>query len=170
MRLNKHTNLSEFGASHSGPAITYVMFADDLMLFTIANRRQVGILNECIETYCLWSSQNINREKSGVIFSMLVINDTKRWIKGEMQMKKLPLDAFYLGTPIFSSRSKTKGHKYLIDRIESKLMGWRCKALSWAGRRTLIKSVALALSTYSFSTEDVPVTVCNKVDSAIQRF
>ena len=85
-------------------------------------------------------------------------------------MKKLPFDAFYLGTPIFSSRSKTKDHKYLIDRIESKLMGGRCKALSRVGRRTLIKSVALALPTYSFSTEDVPVIVCNKMDSAIQRF
>jgi hypothetical protein len=87
-----------------------------------------------------------------------------------MQMKKLPFDAFYLGTPFFSSRSKTRDHKYLIDRIESKLMGWRCKALSRVGRRTLIKSVALALPTYSISTEDVPVIVCNKMDSAIRRF
>ena len=65
----------------SGPTITHVMFADDLMLFARANRREVGILNECIETYCLWSGQNINRDKFGVIFSKLVTNDTKRWIK-----------------------------------------------------------------------------------------
>uniref|UniRef100_A0A2N9H3Q7 Reverse transcriptase zinc-binding domain-containing protein n=1 Tax=Fagus sylvatica TaxID=28930 RepID=A0A2N9H3Q7_FAGSY len=49
-------------------------------------------------------------------------------------------------------------------------MGWRCKALSRVGRRTLIKSVALALPTYSISTEDVPVIVCNKMDSTIRRF
>ena len=49
-------------------------------------------------------------------------------------------------------------------------MGWRCKALSWAGRRTLIKSVAFALPTYFFSTDDVPISVCNKMDSTIRRF
>jgi hypothetical protein len=85
-------------------------------------------------------------------------------------MKKLPLDAFYRVTPIFSSRSKTRDFKYLIDRIESKLIGWRSKALSWAGRRTLIKLVALALPTYSFSTANVLATVCNKLDSSILRF
>ncbi len=85
-------------------------------------------------------------------------------------MKNLPVDAFYLGTPIFSSRSKTKDFNYLIDRIDYKLKGWRCKALSWAGRKILIKSMALALSTHTFSTADVPVTVCKKLDASIRRF
>ncbi len=151
-------------------AITHAMFADDLMLFSKANRREVGFLNDCIETYCMWFGQKMNREKSGLIFSKLVHNDTKRWIKGELQMKKLPLDAFYLGTPIFSSKSKSKDFKYLIEKLESRLKGWRCKTLSWAGRRTLIKSVAQALSTYSFSIADVPVSVCKKLDSNIRRF
>jgi hypothetical protein len=130
----------------------------------------VGILNECLETYCLWSGEKINREKSRVIFSKLVTHEVKRWVKEEMQVKKLPLDAFYLGTPMFFSRNRTRDYKYLIDRIDSKLMGWRCKALSWAGRCTLIKSVALALPTYYFSTDDVPISVCNKMDSTIRRF
>ncbi len=85
-------------------------------------------------------------------------------------MKKLPLDAFYLGTPVFSSRSKTKDFKYLIDRTEARLKGWRSKCLSWAGRRTMINSVALSLPTYSFSTASVPTTMCNKLDSIIRRF
>uniref|UniRef100_A0A2N9HV68 Reverse transcriptase domain-containing protein n=1 Tax=Fagus sylvatica TaxID=28930 RepID=A0A2N9HV68_FAGSY len=37
----------------AGPAITHVMFADDLMLFTKANRREVATLNECLDTYCM---------------------------------------------------------------------------------------------------------------------
>jgi hypothetical protein len=153
-----------------GPAITYVMFADDLMLFAKANRKEVSILNECLDTYCMWSGQKINREKSGIIFSKLVSNYNRRWIKGELHMKKLPLDAFYLGTPVFSSRCKTKDFKYLIDRTEARLKGWRSKSLSWVGRRTLIKSIALALPTYSFSTASVPSSMCNKLDSTIRRF
>jgi hypothetical protein len=153
-----------------GPAITHVMFADDLMIFSKANKREIGILNDCLETYCLWSRQKINKEKYGVIFSKLVHNDTKRWIRGELQMKKLALDSFYLGTPVFSSTSKTKDLKYLTKRLDSRLKGCRCKALSWAGRKTLIKSVAQALPTYTFSTADVPMTICHKLDSTIRRF
>jgi hypothetical protein len=37
----------------SGLAITHVMFADNLMLFVKANRREVGVLIDCLDTYCL---------------------------------------------------------------------------------------------------------------------
>jgi hypothetical protein len=160
-------NISSVKMNPSGPAITQVIFADNMMIFAKANRREVRILNDCLETYCLWSGQAINRDKSGIIFSKAVHQDTKRWIKSELQMKKLALDVFYLGTPVFSSKSKTKDFKFLITRLASKLQGWRCKALSWAGRRTLIQSIAQALPTYSFSTADLPVTVCKKLDSTI---
>jgi hypothetical protein len=71
-------NFSGVKMNVSGLAITHVMFADDLMLFAKANRREVEIINECIDTYCMWSGQKINREKSGLIFSKLVHNDMKR--------------------------------------------------------------------------------------------
>ena len=85
-------------------------------------------------------------------------------------MKKLGLDAFYLGNPVFSSQSKVKDFKYLIDDLDSKLKGWHSGVLSWAGKRTLIQSVAQALPTYFFFTADVPKSMCNKLDSSIRRF
>ena len=114
-------NISGVRMNVSGQIITHVMFADDLMLFAKANRREVEALNDCIETYCLWSGQKVNREKSGLIFSKLVQNDTKRWIKGELQMKSLPIDSFYLGTPVFSSKSKSKDFKFLIEKLDARL-------------------------------------------------
>uniref|UniRef100_A0A2N9ISW0 Reverse transcriptase zinc-binding domain-containing protein n=1 Tax=Fagus sylvatica TaxID=28930 RepID=A0A2N9ISW0_FAGSY len=54
--------------------------------------------------------------------------------------------------------------------MEARLKGWRSKTLSWAGRSTLIKSVAQALPTYTFSTFDVPTVVCDKLDATIRRF
>lgn len=49
-------------------------------------------------------------------------------------------------------------------------MGWRSKVLSRAGRATMIKAVALALPCYTFSTNDVLVSVCEKLDSTTRRF
>ena len=55
-----------------GLAFTNVMYADDLILFSKANRREATILHECLKKYCLWSGQLVNRDKSGLIFSKLV--------------------------------------------------------------------------------------------------
>jgi hypothetical protein len=47
----------------AGPAFTHVMYADDIMVFSKANSREVQIIDECLETYCEWSGQCINRTK-----------------------------------------------------------------------------------------------------------
>jgi hypothetical protein len=144
-----------------GPAISHMMFVDDIMIFAKANRKEVEVVDDCLESYCQWFGQLINKGKSGFFFSKLMHRNCKRWIKAELQMSRLPLDAFYLGSPLFSSKSKTKDFKFLIERIDSKLKRWRCKSLSWVGRKTLITSVAQAIPAYSFSTTAVPMTICN---------
>uniref|UniRef100_A0A2N9HGL8 Reverse transcriptase domain-containing protein n=1 Tax=Fagus sylvatica TaxID=28930 RepID=A0A2N9HGL8_FAGSY len=163
-------NLHGVRMNVTGPAISHVMFADDIMIFAKANRREVEVVDDCLESYCQWFGQLVNRGKSGLFFSKRVHRNWKRWIRAELQMTRLPLDAFYLGSPLFSSKSKTKDFKFLIERIDSKLKGWRCKSLSWAGRKTLITSVAQAIPTYSFSTAAVPSIICNKLDSTSRRF
>ena len=55
-----------------GPDFTNVMFADDLMFFSKASNRDATNLNSCLEKYCDWSGQCVNRDKSGLIFSKLV--------------------------------------------------------------------------------------------------
>jgi hypothetical protein len=154
----------------NGPAFTHVMYADDIMLFAKANSREVQILDNCLVTYCEWSGQRINRNKSGFICSKLVARDRKRDIKLLLDMKMVQSNVNYLGSPLFHSSSRIKDFKFLQDKLEARLLGWRSKTLSWAGRATLIKSVAMALPMYTFSSSDVPVSVCVKMDASIRRF
>ena len=72
--------------------------------------------------------------------------------------------------PLFQSSSRIKDFKFLQDKLEAQLLGWRSKALSWAGRATMIRSVAMALPRYTFSSSDVPIAVCEKMDASIRRF
>lgn len=85
-------------------------------------------------------------------------------------MKILKKEAVYLGAPLFLTRSTTKDFKFLLDKLETKLMGWRSKCLSWAGRSTLISSVAQAIPNYSVSYFNIPAKICNKLDSTSRRF
>ena len=53
-------------ASLAGPTLTHIMYANDIVLFTRANQRDASTLNSCLEKYCEWSGQQINRAKSGL--------------------------------------------------------------------------------------------------------
>ena len=85
-------------------------------------------------------------------------------------MKRLNKDAVYLGALMFMSRSPLKDFKSLQDKVEAKLLGWRSRCLSWAGRCTLINSVSQAIPTYTLSSINIPTKDGDKLDSISRRF
>jgi hypothetical protein len=126
-------NIKGVKMNMGGPDFTHVMFADDLMLFSKASSNEVLSLNSCLEKYCRWFGQLINKSKSGIIFSKLVHLNQKRRLKNMLQMKKVLENAKYLGAPLFSSRSRSKDFMHLQENLEARLTRWRSKCLSWVG-------------------------------------
>lgn len=166
----KSKNIQDIKTSISGPTITHLMYADDIMLFSRATKKDASTISNILEKYCAWSGQSVNRAKSGIFFSKHTLTPTRRTIRNILQVKSLKKDAVYLGAPLILSRSPTKDFAFLQSKLESKLAGWRSKCLSWAGRRTLITSVAQTLPTYTMSTFNVPSIICDKIDSLTRRF
>ena len=91
----RHHNISGVKASVGGPVITHVMYADDIVLFSKACRREAATINQCLETYCNWSGQSLNRTKSGVFFSKNCQKQKCREIKKILQMKGLKKDYIF---------------------------------------------------------------------------
>lgn len=60
--------------------------------------------------------------------------------------------------------------QFLVDRLHSKLWGWKAKLLSQAGRSTLISSILQYIPLYVFSCFRVPESICNKLDSLSRAF
>lgn len=108
--------------------------------------------------------------KSRVFFSRTSQPQVCRMVIQILNMKGLKPDADYLGAPLFLSKAPTKDFKYLQDRLDARLMGWRSKCLSWAGRSTLIKSIAQAMPTYAMSSFNIPTKICDKLDALARRF
>ena len=166
----KLKNIVGIKSSISGPMISHVMYADDIILFTKASRKDAESLVKTLEKYCCWSSQAINRSKSGVFFSKHTQSNARRSIKGILQVKSLKKDAVYLGAPMFLSRAPSKDFAFLEDKLEMKLSGWRSNCLSLAGRRNLINSVAQSMLIYTMSSFSIPNKVCNNLDALTRRF
>ena len=166
----RQRNLCGIRTSRSGPIITHVMYADDIILFSKASKNDATTINHILNKYCLWSGQQVNREKSGILFSKHTQSNTRRSLKSILHMRSIKKDTTYLGAPLLLSRAPARDFSYLHSKLEAKLTGWRTKCLSWAGRRTLICSVAQSIPNYSMSTFSIPKKVCDNLDSLSRRF
>ena len=82
----------------------------------------------------------------------------------------LPQNATYLGVPLFLSKSRNKDFKFIKEKLDNKLYGWKSKNLSWPGRATLIKLIAQAISIYAMSTILLPKGLCDQLDASLCRF
>ncbi|XP_075636763.1 uncharacterized protein LOC142609000 [Castanea sativa] len=118
-------NISGVKASIGSIPITHVVYADDIVLFSKACKREANAINGFLEKYCRWSGQLLNRAKSGVIFSKITHQQTCRGIKHILQMKSLKTKSVYLGAPLFLTKAPAKDFKFLQERLEAKLKRWR---------------------------------------------
>ena len=75
----------------------------------------------------------------------------------------------YLGLPMVGGKSKVDTFKGLHERITKKVMGWKEKFISKAGREILIKSIAQAIPTYTVGIFKIPKALCDTLNSALAK-
>ena len=145
------------------------MFVDDTMLFCRANKREINTSEDVIDKSEGWSGQQINKHKSGLIFSRILIRE-QRVIQGILGMSIARKDERYLGNPLFFSQSRRKDFSFLKEKVMTRLEGWKAKLLSKAGRAILIQFVVQSIPMYTMSTFKVPQTICHEMDMGMRRF
>ena len=76
----------------------------------------------------------------------------------------------YLGSPMTRGRSKVNTFKGLHEKITKKVMGWKEKFISKAGREILIKTVAQAIPTYIMGIFKIPNALCDTLNSTLAKY
>ena len=76
----------------------------------------------------------------------------------------------YLGLPMLSGKSKVGTFKELQEKITKRVLGWKEKFISKAGREILIKTVAQAIPTYSMNLFKLPRSICDSINSLVARY
>lgn len=148
----------------TGPEISHVFFADDLLLMGEALAKQAMTIKNILMQFCNKSGQCVNNSKSRLWFSP---NTEKKVIK---QLSRtigmlFPSDlGIYLGVPVHHSRLRKYDYEYLIAKVRKRLGGWQGKILSMGARALLIQIVTASIPLYAMQTSLIPKVILMELE------
>ncbi|XP_022859016.1 uncharacterized protein LOC111379814 [Olea europaea var. sylvestris] len=149
--------------------ITHLCFADDLMVFCRAEVGSVSLIGECLNRFKALSGLIPNPDKSN-LFASGVSLYLKDQLLDVLGYKEGVLPVRYLGVPLISTKLRALDCKILMDRIIVRAKSWTCRALSYAGRLQLIKSVLFSIQVYKSSVFLLPKVVIKQVENSLRVF
>ncbi|XP_026458603.1 uncharacterized protein LOC113359140 [Papaver somniferum] len=116
------------------PNINHLMFADDLFFFGENTRTNVRNLMKLLDDYAKLSGQMINYEKSSIHFSKGIHVWMRQTTIQDMGVRDMAVEDKYLGIYPLKSDYQISSFGFLVDKLTSKLPGWRIHYVNSAGR------------------------------------
>lgn len=159
-----------FRASQSGPAISYLFFADDLVLFAEASISQAKILKWCMDEFCNQSGQTINFEKSIIYCSPHTCRNDVKLISRVFGSPSTNDLGRYLVMLLINVRVTKDTYASLVDKVHGRLASWESKHLSMAGRLTLVQAVTYSIPTCAMQIAKIPASTYCQLDKLNRSF
>lgn len=154
----------------SAPVIHHLLFADDSFLFGKATERECLKIRHILNIYEKASGQKINLQKSSVVFSKNTSPEIQASLSSILGVTCVEQHGLYLGLPIHVGMSKSAIFEYLKERLMKKLVSWRSKLLSSAGKEILIKVVAQIVPLYAMNCYLLPMNLCDELHRLCAQF
>lgn len=153
-----------------GPRLNHMFFADDSLIFCKAQRDDWNWLTDLLDSYEKASRQRLNKDKTSIFFSRNTSSIARECI---LQLSGIPATQRYnkyLGLPSLVGRSCIREFQNITNRVRKKVMDWKLKFLSQAGKKVMIKAVLQAIPTYIMSIFLLPKELCRELNSLMQKF
>lgn len=149
--------------------LTHLCFADDLLVFCHGDRKSALVVRKALDEFSRISGLIASMEKSSTFFY-----NVKRRVKDEisevMPFSVGELPVRYLGVPLLSSKLRRNDCISLLNKVKKKLLDWKNKSLSFAGRMQLISSVLCSLHVYWASMFIIPKNITDDIERLIRGF
>ncbi|GJX36031.1 RNA-directed DNA polymerase, eukaryota, reverse transcriptase zinc-binding domain protein [Tanacetum coccineum] len=149
--------------------ITHIYFVDDLMVFCNGDISLAKVIKRTLEEFSGISGLKPNMQKSTVFFGGMNVMEQNNILKiipffvGKFPMK-------YLGVPLIKIQLNVSECKPLVEKVEKKILDWKNRALTYAGRLQLIASVLSSMQMYWALVFLIPKTVINEINKLLKRF
>nr|GEY81447.1 hypothetical protein [Tanacetum cinerariifolium] len=127
--------------------MTHLSFADDLLVFCHGDVNSIYVIKDTLLEFSRVSGLLPNLGKSVIFFGSVKEND-KMAIMQALPFKVDKLPVKYLGIPLLAKRLGIKDCTCLVDKVKNRVMDWKNKSLSYAGRLQLIALVLSAMQAY----------------------
>ncbi|KAL4322447.1 hypothetical protein AHAS_Ahas14G0211400 [Arachis hypogaea] len=112
----------------------------------------------------------VNKDKSTIVFSKNTTTHIRQEITSRTDFKENNALGRYLGAMINNNRKGKEKFKTVIDRVHSKLKGWKSKCLSLAGRITLAQSAISPSVNFEMQNGRVPKGICEEIEKMQRGF
>ncbi|XP_038973123.1 uncharacterized protein LOC120105099 [Phoenix dactylifera] len=143
--------LAAYSPAPGARSISHLLFADDCLLLARARARDA-------------------RTFQRVLTDPSTERRVRREIRGILGMRELEGALDYLGVPITGRRLRVTECSSLVQRVQSRLEGWRASSLSMMGRLTLVRSVLCSMPVYIMAHTVVPKTVLVGIERLMRSF
>lgn len=150
--------------------MSHLLYADDSLFYCKGNDEELQHLTHILEKYSLVSGQRINFQKSSIYFGKLIPENRREIIKQKLGIHQAGGEGMYLGLPKAFGGSKVSILSYLKEKLRQRVQGWQTRFLSPAGKEVLLKSIALALLTYTMTCVLLPKTLLKKIMAIMADF
>lgn len=153
-----------------GSRISYLMFADDLLLFGESIKSQMPCVMRALNMFCIMSGQEVSHEKTSLVFSKNANKSMPSKLANLYGYRITNNLGKYFGVPLSGKMLRKNDFHYLVDQISTKLASWKKNSLSLAERITLAKSVLEVIPLYLMMTNRIPKAIVNEIHSMQNKF
>ena len=143
-------------------AVSHLLFADDTLIFCKADLDQIMILRMILIWFEVVLGLKINLGKSEIV-PIGVVHYIDLFLV-DLGCKQGSLPMKYLGFPLGAKFKDKSIWNPILEKMESRLEGWKRLYLSKGGRVTLIKSTLSNLPTYFISLFPIPSSVASRIE------
>ncbi|CAJ2627891.1 unnamed protein product [Trifolium pratense] len=157
-------------AGRYGPQISHLLFVGDLLLFAEASIDQAHCVMHCLDLFCQAFGQKINTQKTQIFFSKNVDEKLRDDILQHTGFSQVNSLGKYLGAHLSSGRTNRCHFNHIIQKIQTRLTGWKQQCLCLAGRVSLSNSVLNTIPYYHMQYASIPKSICDEIEKIQRNF